>query len=221
MDLQPIHIALVDDHSLFRSGIANLLSEFKDLHISFEASNGRELQQLLPSHSTIDVILMDINMPGLDGYATTAWVKEFYPRIRVLALSMFDDDSAIIKMIRAGAGGYILKESQPTELYRAISEIKERGYYTNELVSGRLIRSFQQKDRMVKMDGPAESMFTPKELEFLQLCASELTYREIAAQMNISHRTVDNYREAIFEKIDVKTRVGIVIFGIRNQLIKI
>src|ERR1700761_6665423 len=127
MDPQPIHIALVDDHALFRSGIANLLSEFNDLHIAFEASNGKELQQLLPSHSTIDVILMDINMPGMDGYATTAWVKEFYPRIRVLALSMFDDDNAIIKMIRAGAGGYILKESQPTELYRAISEIRERG----------------------------------------------------------------------------------------------
>ena len=119
MKKDKIHIALVDDHTLFRSGIANLLSEFDDINVVFEVSNGVELQKILQSKSDVDVILMDINMPLMDGYITTIWVKENYPLIHVLALSMFDEDIAVIKMLKAGAGGYVLKESKPVELYRA------------------------------------------------------------------------------------------------------
>src|SRR5580704_14779309 len=105
-----IHIGLVDDHSLFRSGVAKLLMEFNDLQIDFEASNGKELQRILPEFSlSTEVILMDITMPGMDGYAATAWVKETYPQINIIALSMYEEESAIIRMIKAGAGGYIFK----------------------------------------------------------------------------------------------------------------
>jgi DNA-binding NarL/FixJ family response regulator len=113
---EKIRIALVDDHALFRKGIGTLLSEFDDIEVVFDAPNGKELQSLLKTHPEIDVILMDITMPIIDGYAASAWVKQHYPLIHVLALSMFDEDIAVIGMLKAGAGGYILKESSPAEL---------------------------------------------------------------------------------------------------------
>jgi DNA-binding NarL/FixJ family response regulator len=212
-----INIALVDDHALFRRGIANLLLELNDIHIVFDVSNGKELQQALLIKPDVDVILMDINMPVMDGYRATQWVRTNYPLIHVLALSMFDDDMALIDMLKAGAGGYVLKESQPTELYRAITEIKAKGIYLNELVSGKMLRSFQ--------DTPEKHAktfhLTPREIEFIKLCVSELTYKEIADEMKVATRTVDNYRESLFEKLSIKSRVGLVLFAIKNKVVDV
>jgi DNA-binding NarL/FixJ family response regulator len=208
-------IALIDDHALFRKGIANLLSEFNDIEVVFDAANGKELQTILPRHSDIDVILMDITMPLMDGYAATAWLKKSYPLIQVLALSMFDEDEAVIGMLRAGAGGYILKESSPAELYRAIGEIKEKGIYINELVSGKMLRNVQSQDITAK----DIVHLTERETEFIKLCVSELTYKEIADRMNIAPRSVENYRENLFEKLQTKSRVGLVLFAIKNGIV--
>ncbi|MDB5131127.1 MAG: DNA-binding response regulator, partial [Mucilaginibacter sp.] len=183
-----IHIAIVDDHTLFRNGVAALMGEFEELEVVFEAENGEQLQHMLVNHPLPQVILMDINMPVMDGYETTKWVKDTYPEIKVLALSMFEDDKAVIRMIRCGAGGYVLKESKPGDLLEAIKTITEKGVYINEMVSGKLIRSVSGND-----DAP---VFTIKEREFLKLSCSELTYKEIADQMFVSPRTVDNYRES-------------------------
>lgn len=212
---EKINIALVDDHALFRRGIANLLLELPDIHIEFDVSNGKELQQALAAHSDIDVILMDINMPVMDGYHATKWVKTEYPQVHILALSMFDEDAAVIDMLKAGAGGYVLKESEPAELYRAITEIKARGVYLNERVSGKMLRSFQSPT------GVAIETFhlTSREEEFIRLCVSELTYKEIADIMGVASRTVDNYRESLFEKLEIKSRVGLVLFAIRNKMV--
>lgn len=210
-----INIALVDDHALFRRGIANLLLELEDINIVFDVSNGKELQQALLRQPGVDVILMDINMPVMDGYRATQWVRSNYPLIHVLALSMFDDDITLIDMLKAGAGGYVLKESQPSELYRAITEIKAKGVYLNEMVSGKMLRSFHHNP--VKH---AEAFhLTPREVEFIKLCVSELTYKEIADEMKIASRTVDNYRESLFEKLSIKSRVGLVLFAIRNKMV--
>jgi DNA-binding NarL/FixJ family response regulator len=217
MQQKKIHIALVDDHTLFRNGIANLLSEFSDIKVVFEAANGKEMQQLLPTKNNVDVILMDINMPIMDGYTSTAWVKQNYPVINILALSMFDEDTAVIKMLKAGAGGYVLKESKPAELYRAINEIKENGIYLNEMVSGKMLRSLQIQDIQ-----PVSAFYlTEREKEFIKLCVSELTYKEIAVQMNIATRSADNYRETLFDKLAIKSRVGLVLFAIKNKLVEV
>lgn len=210
---EKIKIALVDDHSLFRSGLASLLSEFEELEIVFEATNGADLQLKLKKHEDIQLILMDINMPIMDGYAATKWVKEQYPTIYILALSMFDDEKSIINMIKSGANGYLLKESKSTEVLIAIKAMIERGIYINELVSGRLFVS-------VKNENPRH-VLTEKELAFLQHCSTELTYKEIAGLMNVSPRTVDNYRESLFAKLNLKSRTGLVVYGIKNNLIKI
>jgi DNA-binding NarL/FixJ family response regulator len=214
MKKNTIQIALADDHTMFRTGIASLLSEYDDIRIVFEAANGKELMELLPTHPDTEVILMDINMPVMDGYATTEWVSIHYPNIQVLALSMFDDEMAVIKMLKAGAGGYVLKESKPAELYRAINEIKEKGVFLNEVVSGQLIRRIQTgRDKT--------AFLTEKEICFIRLCVSEMTYKEIAAAMKIAPRSADNYRESLFEKLNVKSRVGLVLFAIKNKLVDI
>ncbi len=217
MKAKELQIALIDDHALFRKGIANLLTEFPDIKVAFDAANGKEMQDKIKNHETVDVILMDINMPVMDGYASTKWLKEHYPLIQVLALSMFDEDIAVINMLKAGAGGYVLKESEPNELYRAITEIKEKGIYLNEMVSGKMLRNFQLPDS----DQGKPLLLTSREIEFLQYCVSELTYKEIADKMGISARSVENYRENLFEKLSAKSRVGLVLFAIKNKIVEI
>lgn len=208
-----ITIAIVDDHTLFRSGLATLLEEFEEINVSFEAINGLDFQEKLSTHQSISVVLMDINMPLMDGYTTTRWLKTSYPNIKVLALSMLEDEKAIIEMLKAGAGGYLLKESKPSDLLIAIQTIEEKGFYINDMVSGRLLSSIKKE--------PIKPIFSEKELTFLQFCSTEFTYKEIATQMNVSHRTVDNYRESLFAKLNIKSRTGLVVYGIKNGLITI
>ena len=211
MQTDKILIAIVDDHTLFRDGVASLMAEFDELQVVFEAENGEQMQHLLARHPLPQVILMDINMPVMDGYLATKWVKENYPQIKVLALSMFEEDKAVIRMIKSGAGGYVLKESKPRELLHGIKIINEKGVYINEMVSGKLIR------KVADDDGPD---FSRKEFEFLRLCCSELTYKEIADLMFVSPRTVDNYRESLFQKLNLKTRTGLVLYAIQNEIFK-
>ena len=141
MAAEKIRIAIVDDHTLFRNGVVGLMNEFDELEVVFEAANGQQMQNALSMHALPEVVLMDINMPLMDGYETTAWLKKNHPQIKILALSMFEDDKAVIKMIKNGASGYLLKESKPGELLEAIKTIHTRGVYINEMVSGKLIRS--------------------------------------------------------------------------------
>lgn len=210
MASEKIRIVIVDDHTLFRNGVAGLMNEFDELEVVFEAENGQQMQYALAKHSLPDVVLMDINMPVMDGYDATAWLKKNYPQIKVLALSMFEDDKAVIRMIKCGASGYVLKESKPGELLDAIKTIHTKGVYINDMVSGKLIRSVVDDE-----EGPD---FTKKELEFLRLCCSELTYKEIADKLFVSPRTVDNYREALFLKLNLKSRTGLVLYAIQNQI---
>lgn len=211
MQTEKILIAIVDDHTLFRNGVASLMGEFEELEVVFEAENGEQMQRMLVKQPLPQVILMDINMPVMDGYLATKWVKEKYPQIKVLALSMFEDDKAVIRMIKSGASGYVLKESKPRELLEAIKTINEKGSFINEMVSGKLIRK-------VADDGAPD--FSKKEFEFLRLCCSELTYKEIADKMFVSPRTVDNYRESLFLKLNLKTRTGLVLYAIQNEIFK-
>jgi len=211
MQTDKILIAIVDDHTLFRDGVAALMAEFDELQVVFEAENGEQMQHMLARHTLPQVILMDINMPVMDGYLATKWVKDNHPQIKVLALSMFEEDKAVIRMIKSGAGGYVLKESKPRELLHAIKTINEKGVYINEMVSGKLVR------KVADDDGPD---FSRKEFEFLRLCCSELTYKEIADLMFVSPRTVDNYRESLFQKLNLKTRTGLVLYAIQNEIFK-
>jgi len=214
---EKITIVIVDDHTLFRSGVANLLSEFAEIDVLFQASSGKDLQQKLSADNLPDIILMDITMPLMDGYEATKWVTTQYPGISVLALSMFDDEKSIINMLRAGACGYLLKESNASDLLEAIKITKEKGLFINENVSGRMLMSLRNESKVSK----ADLKLSDREMEFLQFCSTELTYKEIADRMNVSPRTVDNYRESLFAKLNIKSRTGLVVYGIKNSLISI
>jgi DNA-binding NarL/FixJ family response regulator len=159
---------------------------------------------------------MDISMPVMDGVQTTEWLKKNLPGIRVLALSMMDDDTSVIRMIRAGARGYVLKDVEPRELRKAIRDIAEKGYYYSELVSGKVIQSLQGNEETK----PAEQIarLTDREMEFLKLCCSELSYKQIANTMHVSPRTVDGYRDSLFEKLEAKSRVGLVLYAVKTKL---
>ncbi|HTI58579.1 response regulator transcription factor [Mucilaginibacter sp.] len=213
MEAEKINIAIVDDHTLFRNGVASLMGEFvDDLQVVFEAENGLQMQEALAKYPAPNVMLMDINMPVMDGYEATAWLKKNHPAVKVLALSMFEDDQAVIKMIKCGACGYVLKESKPRDLLEAIKTIHAKGVYINDMVSGKLVRSVA--------DGDIGTDISKKEMEFLKYCCSELTYKEIADKMFVSPRTVDNYREALFLKLNLKSRTGLVLYAIQNQYFK-
>jgi DNA-binding NarL/FixJ family response regulator len=214
---EKISIVIVDDHTLFRSGVANLLSEFDEINVLFQASSGKDLQQKLSADDLPDIILMDITMPLMDGYEATKWVTTLYPGISVLALSMFDDEKSIINMLRAGACGYLLKESNASDLLEAIKITKEKGLFINENVSGRMLMSLRNESKV----STAGTKLSDREMEFMQYCSTELTYKEIAGKMNVSPRTVDNYRESLFAKLNTKSRTGLVVYGIKNSLINI
>lgn len=212
-------IALVDDHSLLRNGLAELVKSL-GFNILFEADNGTFFTEKLDPENLPDVVLMDINMPEMDGYATTQWLKENHPSVKVLALSMYDNEASIIRMLKCGAKGYILKDSEPAELKSAIDSLSSKGYYYSDLVSGKLIHAINRID-----DNGDELknlvQLNDRETEFLKYACTELTYKEIADKMFVSPRTVDGYRDALFEKLNVKTRVGLVLYAIRNGIVMV
>ena len=210
-------IALVDDHVLLRNGLASLLKDL-DYTISFEADNGQQMISKLVTHPLPEVVLMDINMPVMDGLASTLWLKQNHPDIKVLALSMLDDESTIIKMIRNGAKGYVLKDCDPSELKTAIQSVLQKGFYHSELVSSKLIHALSKEDEEEK-PGPGRLHLSEKELEFLKWVCTDLSYKEIADKMHVSPRTVDGYRDALHEKLEVKGRVGMALFAIRQGIV--
>lgn len=213
-----IPIAIVDDHTLFRNGVASLLSELNEIEVIFDAANGEEMINKLAQDALPEVILMDITMPVMNGYESTQWLKKNHPQIKVLALSMFEEDAPIIGMIKSGASGYLLKESKTADLVIAIQTVVNHGFYLNNLVSGKLIRSVQDDQLETKRE---INQLSDRELKFLELCCSELTYKEIAGVMNLSPHTIDNYRETLFQKLELKSRTGLVLFAIKNKLIKV
>jgi len=212
-------IALADDHVMLRNGLASLIKNFGH-EILFEANNGDDAISKIKEGSRPELMLMDINMPVKDGYETSSWIKENHPEIKVLALSMLDDENAIIRMIKNGARGYILKESEPSELRSAINAVLQKGFYYSEMVTGRLVHSISGTD--VDNNGSQQVIqLSDREIEFLKFACSEMTYKEIAAQMHLSPRTIDGYRDALFLKLDIKTRTGLVIYAIKNGIYKI
>jgi DNA-binding NarL/FixJ family response regulator len=214
MENEEIRIAVVDDHTLFRQGISSLLSENEEIKIVFDAANGAVMKEKITKHPLPHVVLMDITMPLVNGYEATRWLKQNYPSVKVLALSMFEDDEPIIKMLKCGAGGYILKESNASDLMYAIKTIARHDYFLNDLVSGKLLRSIQDE---VKTPDPVADL-TANEIRFLELCCSELTYKDIAGKMCLSPHTIDNYRDSLFQKLDLKSRTGLVIFALKNNI---
>lgn len=211
-------IALADDHVLLRNGLASLLQDL-DYEVVFEADNGKQFIEKLKTHPHPQITLMDINMPEMDGYDTTFYLKQNYPDIKVLALSMYDDENAIIRMLKSGAKGYILKDSDPTELKAAIYAVANKGFYHSELVTGTLIHTINHLDDPEHSSAKEVLGLNDRELELLKYICTEMTFKEIAEKMKLSPRTIDGYRDALLEKLQCKSRIGLVLFAIKNGIV--
>ncbi len=214
-----VPVGLADDHVLMRKGLASLINSFEDYTVVCQGANGQELIDCIHKDSLPEIVLLDINMPKKDGYETALWIKTNHPEIKVLALSMYDNETAIIRMLKNGAKGYILKDAEPSELKAALDAVLHKGYYYSELVTGHLINSIS------KMEDGGKSknnlLLNERETEFLKLCCTELSYKEIADKLFVSPRTVDGYRDTLCEKINVKTRVGLVMYAIKSGVVNV
>lgn len=209
MQISKTKVALVDDHELLRNGLARIIERFENYTVILEAGNGIEFIEALPKSEVPDIILLDISMPEMDGFETASWIRKNLPKARILVLSMSDNESTVLRMINLGARGYILKDSKPAILKEAFDNIVQKGYYSNDLVDSHMI--FEVQHGTLK-----KISISQREEEFLQLVCSDLTYKEIADKMNASPRTVDNYRDKLFIKFDIRSRVGLALFAIKQ-----
>jgi two-component system, NarL family, invasion response regulator UvrY len=206
-----IKISMADDHTITRKGVMGIINSFGDFEVIIESTNGKELiDKMEQAEIKPEICILDISMPVLNGYETAAIIKKNWPEIKILALSAIDEEFSVVKMLRSGANGYVVKDCDPLELKRALLGIHNNSYYHSELVTGKLIHDIHHNNKM--------DSITTKEMEFLSLCCTDLTYRQIAEKMNLSPRTIDDYRDALFKKLNIRSRTALAIFSLRTGL---
>lgn len=205
-------VVVVDDHILLSQAIAELVNSFNDFETLYLCKNGKELlTRFKDPKNRADIVLMDVNMPVLNGIDTTKELKEQYPNVKVLALSVENDESIILNMLRAGARGYLMKDTKKEILEEALLELVQRGYYHTNTISRLLVGNLSSKPN---------DILKPREIEFITQACSEKTYKEIASDMCLSPKTIEGYRDVLYEKLGIKNRIGLVLYAIRNDLFK-
>lgn len=212
MAKQPkINIAVADDHTIMRSGLVELIKTLGDYEVIIQAGNGNDLLEQLSKAGTLpEMCILDINMPELNGYETTEKLKTLYPGIKVMALSMFDNEFSIVKMLRCGAIGFLHKGANPEELSNAIQTVLSGNYFHTELM---LINSLKKTNNWQTIN------ITERETEFLQHCCSDLSYKEIASLMGVSLHTVHGYRDILFQKLRLKSRTALAIYALKTGVV--
>ncbi|MBS1737194.1 MAG: response regulator transcription factor [Bacteroidetes bacterium] len=209
-----IKAAIVDDHLLFLKSISLMLESFREYEVVIEALNGKELQQKMAAAPHLpEIMLIDVNMPVMNGVETAAWVSENYPTIKMIALSQNDSEKAIIEMIKSGCSAYMLKDTHPDELEKALQEVIKTGYYNSDQSNINFRRLLKYEEEQIKI--------TEREKIFLKYVCTEMTYKEVAALMHVSERTIDGYRDNLFQKMKVQSRVGLALEAIRRQIVNL
>ncbi|MBO9731089.1 MAG: response regulator transcription factor [Chitinophaga sp.] len=215
-----IKVAIADDHKIFRSGVINTLTPYENISFVFEADDGLHLLQIMETQQP-DVILMDLKMPNMDGIEATIKVKEKYPDVKIIILTMYEDDNFIVHLVENGANAYLLKNAEPEEIYEAICTTFDKGFYFNENVNLALLKKVLHKNKQqFKPTLKNEIQLNDREQEVLKLICNELTTQEISEQIFLSPRTVEGIRQKLLEKINVKNSVGLVLYAFRNGLIE-
>jgi DNA-binding NarL/FixJ family response regulator len=220
----PIPIAIIDDHTLFRQGLKELLLRYdhdNKYEVMFEASNGKEMIRQINTGNKPSIILMDINMPEMDGFASVEWLREHHPSIMVAVMSMRSDSESVIKMLKLGVKGYLLKTSDITDLKHALDVLNEKGFFHSEFLSSHLVHLLSDEQEQMSEKQKVLSQLSDNELQFLKMACSEMTYAEIAKKMKLSPKTIDSYRDSLFRKLGVMTRTGLVITAIKLGVVKI
>ncbi len=212
----PYSIAIVDDHLLIAKAIGSVIGQFPNYQVLYEVENGSELTDRFRQKKNIpDIVLLDISMPVMDGFETAAWLKQHHPGVKILVLSMQGDDESLVKMIKAGAIGYLNKNVHPAELEKALDALIEKGFYYPDWATSRVLHALATSDNndSVKL--------SEREIEFLKYSCTEMTYKEIGEKMFCSARTVESYRDSLFEKLSVKTRVALALYAVKSGLHKL
>lgn len=209
------NVAIVDNHVLFKGALSEMVNHLENYNVTFRAENGKEFIEKIhcDKFELPELVLLDLSMPLMDGFETLTWIRSHKLNCKVLVLSMNDDENGIVKSLRLGASGYLLKNVSPTILKEAMDAIIKDGFYHNELISHALLHGMNLNKSSILDE------IKINELTFLKLACTDRTYKEIADQMNLSHKTVDGYRKNLFEKLNVKSRVGLVLFAMHHKLI--
>jgi len=218
--MKPLNIALVDDHNLFRKGLVKLINMGDTQHkynILFEAENGNDLKEKMKEPPFPDILLMDITMPDMDGFETVEWLQRTHPSVKVLVISMLETEVAILRMLRLGVKGYLSKDIEVEDMHRALEAIVNNGYYYSPVATEIL---------NYKLNGTGKTSnisvnFSENEREFLKLATTEMTYQQIADKMNLSPKTIDGYREALFQRLNVKTRVTLALYAVKHGIVQL
>jgi len=210
-------IILTDDHILLRDVLANLIDSFEECKIIGVAANGKELVKQINEGLIPDIVVLDLNMPEMDGYETAQWLQEKHPDIRTLILTMYDSEIALIRLLQLGVRGFLKKDIHPFELKAAILSVADNGYYYAHNTTGKLAGFFQKNHN--SKTSMERAMLTQLDIDFLKMAATDMTYKEIAQIMKISPRAIDGYRDSLFEKLDVKSRVGLAIYAVKNGIV--
>ncbi|AWG20557.1 DNA-binding response regulator [Flavobacterium faecale] len=206
-------IAIVDDHILIAKALTSIISNFENFEVIYECENGKELIEKFKFKDTIpSIVLLDISMPVMDGFETATWLKENHPNVLIMALSMQDDDNSVIKMIKNGSHGYLLKNTHPIELEKALLKLVENGFFYPDWASKMVFASIGEnsKEAIVKI--------SDRENEFLTYVTTEMSYKEIAEKMFCSPRTVEGYRDNLCLKLELKSRVGLAVYALKNGI---
>ncbi len=217
-----IKLVVVDDHNLFRKGLIKLITladTEEKYEVLFEAESGNDLKNKLSAELMPDIVLMDIDMPEMDGYQAVEWLNRYHPDIAILVISMFEKEEGVLRMLRLGIRGYLSKDIEVEDINRALEAISNKGYFYADFVSGIINQQMQGKPT-AGSQVVAKPSFSETELKLISLVCTELTYVEIADRMHVSPKTVDGYRDALFRKLGVKTRVGLAMYAVQQGIVR-
>lgn len=209
----PIHIALVDDHPLFRKGLAELIDGLDGFNVVLEAENGLDLIHQMKSDTKPDIILLDVSMPVMDGIETAGWLSQNYPEIKILIVSMEEDVSIVHQLLKNGIDGYVLKNTDPATIQTALELLITDGNYYAEPIN-KIIQSISN-DKQETVHS-----LTEREIAFLKLVCTELPYKSFSPILNISPRSVEFIRDTLFKKLNVASRTGLVLYAIKAKIYK-
>lgn len=212
-------VLLADDHILLRDALVSLINNFEECRVITVAGDGKEVAAAIERGDAPDIILLDLNMPKMDGYETAAWLHKNHPAIKVLILTMYDSEIALIRLLQVGVRGFLKKDIHPGELKNALLSVATDGYYYSHYTTGKLGSLFRKSHE--NQSSLQKAILNDDEIAFLKLASTDMTYKEIAHQMKLTPRIIDNYRDALFEKLDVKSRVGLAVYAVRNGIVSI
>lgn len=211
-------IAVVEDHELVRESLVKIIDQYPGYHVLFEAENGRDFIRQLNPKDPPWLVLLDIKMKEMNGFETVHWIREHHPQMRILILSMMDDKFTIVRMFHLGVNGYLFKSARLEELKKAFDEIRKKQIYINETTLKYLPEMLNKAEEPINEYETAQNL-SEREKDFLKWLCSEKPLKEIAAEMNLSPRTIDGYRDSLFQKTQTRSRSGLVLFSIRTKLV--